>query len=129
MDDLSTLQISANESTRPAARNRILSARFSEEEYAALEKRAWAEGTTLGDWVRDGLLGELKESNSEPIQTHIFTELVAIELVIVNALEPLLRGEKLTQEQTARIFREVQATKAVRAEQILKKRMTPAKEA
>jgi hypothetical protein len=56
------------------------------------------------------------------MQNHIFTELVAIELVVMNALEPLLRGEKLSPEQTAQIFREVQATKASRARQILMKR-------
>jgi hypothetical protein len=41
---------------------------------------------------------------------------------MMNALEPLLRGEKLSREQVAGIFREVQATKAVRAQELLVKR-------
>ena len=59
------------------------------------------------------------------MQTHIFTEVVAIELAIMNALEPLLRGERLSPEEAAQIFREVQATKAARAQQILLKRSQP----
>lgn len=56
------------------------------------------------------------------MQTHIFTELVAIQMLTMNALEPLLRGETLSREQTAQLFREVQATKAARAQQVLLKR-------
>ena len=35
------------------------------------------------------------------------------------------RGEKLSREQTAQLFREVQATKAARAQQLLLKRTQP----
>jgi hypothetical protein len=118
---------SSKGSTRPIARNRILSARFSEEEYAELERRAWTTGVTLGDWTRERLLEALQTVDPQAVQTHIFTELVAIQMLMMHALEPLLRGEKLSHEQTERIFREVQATKAARAQQLLLKR-TQAKE-
>lgn len=117
--------ISTNGSTRPVARNRILSARFSECEYADLEKRAWANGLTLGDWARETLLDALQTVDPQAVQTHIFTELVAIQMLMMNALEPLLRGEKLSREQSTQLFREVQATKAARAQQLLFKRTQP----
>lgn len=107
---------------RRAARNRILSARLSEEEYAGLERRAWEHGMTVGDWARGVLLDHFRNSGPTATSTHIFTELVAIQLVMMNAFEPMLRGEKLTREQIAGIFREVQATKATRAQEILLKR-------
>ena len=107
---------------RRAARNRILSARLSEEEYAGLEKRAWEHGMTVGDWSRGVLLEHFQNAGPSATPTHIFTELVAIQLVMMNAFEPILRGEKLTREQIAGIFREVQATKATRAQEILLKR-------
>ena len=116
-------QLSSNNgSTRPVARNRILSARFSEAEYAGLERRAWTKGMTLGDWVREALLEELRDAGPPATQTHIFTELVAIQLLVMNVLEPLLGGEKLSREQAAGIFREVQATKTARAQELLVKR-------
>ena len=47
-------------SKRPLARNRILSARFMDSEYAALENFAWSKGMTLADWVRGVLLHSLE---------------------------------------------------------------------
>lgn len=122
MENSTAPHISTNGSTRPVARNRILSARFSEGEYAELEKRAWANGITLGDWAREALLAALQTADPQVVQTHIFTELVAIQMLMMNALEPLLRGEKLSRDQTAQLFREVQATKAARAQHLLLKR-------
>lgn len=125
MENSTALHTSSSGSTRPIARNRILSARFSEDEYAELEKRAWTTGVTLGDWTRERLLEALQTVDPQAVQAHIFTELVAIQMLMMNALEPLLRGEKLSHEQTERIFREVQATKAARAQQLLLKRTQP----
>ena len=53
---------------------------------------------------------------------HIFTELVGIQMLLTNTLEPLLRGEKLAQEQLAVLFRQVQPTKATQAQELLAKR-------
>jgi hypothetical protein len=54
-----------NGSKRPLARNRILSARFTDSEYVALESVAWSKGKTLADWVREVLLHGL-EGASQP---------------------------------------------------------------
>lgn len=122
MENSTALHTSSNGSTRPVARNRILSARFSEVEYAELERRAWTTGVTLGDWTREKLLDSIQTVDPQAVQAHIFTELVAIQMLMMSTLEPLLRGEKLSHEQTEKIFREVQATKATRAQQLLLKR-------
>lgn len=113
------------ENGKPASKSKILGVRISEAEYATLERRAWQSGKTVVDWAREVLLRNWHGSSPAEMQTHIFTEVVAIELAIMNALEPLLRGEKLSHEETAQIFREVQATKAARAQQILLKRAQP----
>jgi hypothetical protein len=46
---------------------------------------------------------------------HLFTEFVGIQMLPMNALEPLLCGEKMTQEQLAALYRRVQTSKAARA--------------
>jgi hypothetical protein len=62
-----------NGSKRPLARNRILSARFTESEYVALESFAWSKGTTLADWVRDVLLHSLEGASQPQMDMHIRT--------------------------------------------------------
>jgi len=111
-----------NGSKRPLARNRILSARFTEREYVALESFAWSKGTTVADWVRDVLLHSLEGSGQAQMEMHIFTELVGIQMLLMNTLEPLLRGDKIVPEQLAILFRQVQTTKAAKAQELLAKR-------
>jgi hypothetical protein len=56
------------------------------------------------------------------MEMHIFTELVGIQMLLMNTLEPLLRGDKIAQEQLTILFRQVQTTKATRAQELLAKR-------
>ena len=114
--------IASKGQSKPATRTKILGIRVSDSEFAALEQRAWTMGKTVTDLAREILLNEIQGISPQATQTHIFTELVAVELALMNGLEPLLRGEKLSREQANQIFREVQATKATRAQEILFKR-------
>ncbi len=61
-------------------------------------------------------------ANRNEIEMHIFTELVGLQMLLMDTLEPLLRGDKMTQEQVAILFRKVQATKAAKAQELLAKR-------
>ncbi len=75
------------------------------------------------EWARDVLLlAELGGSGAAAMEMHIFTELVGIQMLLMNALEPLLRGDKMTQEQLAVLFRRIQTTKAAQAQELLAKR-------
>ena len=56
------------------------------------------------------------------MEMHIFTELVGIQILLMNALDPLLRGEKMAQEGLAALYRRVQTTKAAQAQELLAKR-------
>jgi hypothetical protein len=122
MAELFKLRQTANGSERPAARTRILSARFTESEYAALESYAWSKGMTLGDWAHEALLQEAHGRGTGPMEMHIFTELVGVQMLLMSTLEPLLRGDRLAQDQLSAVFRQVQTTKAARAQELLAKR-------
>ena len=108
---LDSNSIERNGQSKPATRTRTLGIRVSESEFAALEQRSWKAGKTVTDLAREILLAEVQGASPRATQMHIFTELVAVELALMNSLEPLLRGEKLSREQANQIFREVQATK------------------
>jgi hypothetical protein len=107
---------------RPAVRNRQIGVRLTQGEYADLEQIAWKCGKTIGDWTRDVLLcAETTDKNSE-MEMHIFTELVGLQMLLMGTLEPLLRGENIAAENINVLFRQVQTTKAAKAQELLAKR-------
>lgn len=104
------------------ARTQSIATRFTRAEENALLKKAEASGQNLREWARHTLLrGDGVGSNSD-MEMHIFTELVGIQMLLMNTLEPLLRGEKVAQDQLATLFRQVQTTKAAKAQELLAKR-------
>ncbi len=117
----SLMPLAENQQVREK-RSQNLSTKLTEAEAKSIEEAALRAGKSPSEWAREVLLRGVHGTNPGTLQMHIFTELVAIELAVMNALEPLLRGEKLSREQTAQIFREIQATKAARAIEILIKR-------
>ena len=104
------------------ARSRSIGTKLTPEEERQILAAAEAGGKAPSEWVRDLLLRGAVASNRDEMEMHIFTELVGIQMLLMNTLEPLLRGEKLDQEQLAIIFRRVQTTKAAQARELLAKR-------
>ncbi len=112
-----------NGARRPLARTRTVSARVTEDEYADLQSHAWATGRTVGDWVRHSLLPQLETGWSYHLEQYVFTELVGVQLLLMNTLGPLLRGERMTPEQIDSVLRQVQSAKGRKAQELLNKRL------
>jgi len=104
------------------SRTQSVATRFTRAEERALLKKAEASGQNLREWAREVLLRNAREGSQSEMEMHIFTELVGIQMLLMNTLEPLLRGEKLSQDQLAILFRRVQTTKAAQAQELLSKR-------
>ena len=83
---------------------------------------AEAQGKVPSEWARDLLLRGAVADNRGQLEMHIFTELVGIQMLLMNTLEPILRGEKLEHDHIAILFRHVQTTKAVKAQELLARR-------
>ena len=103
-------------------RTRSVATRFTPAEEKALLKAAEASGKNLREWAREVLLGSTNLANQPEMPMHIFTELVAIQMLLMNALEPLLRGDRIQTEQIKLLFRQVQTTKAAQAQELLEMR-------
>ena len=43
-------------------------------------------------------------------------------MLLMNTLEPLLRGDKIAQDQISILFRQVQTTKAAKAQELIARR-------
>ena len=99
-----------------------LSTKLTTDEARALEEAASRAGKTPSEWAREMLLRPEAVGKSTEMEMHIFTELVGIQMLLMSTLEPILRGETLTQDQVAMVFRNVQTSKTGRAREILAKR-------
>jgi hypothetical protein len=104
------------------SRTQSVATRFTRAEERALLKKAEASGQNLREWARELLLRSAEESCHAEMEMHIFTELVGIQMLLMNTLEPLLRGDKISQDQLTVIFRKVQTTKAAQAQELLARR-------
>ena len=104
------------------ARSRSIGTKLTPDEEHQILVAAEADGKVPSEWARDLLLRGALASNRGEMEMHLFTELVGIQMLLMNALDPLLRGEKMTQEQLAALYRRVQTTKATQAQELLAKR-------
>jgi|GEM_PF-909333 len=107
---------------RRIPRTRTIGVRVTEPEYLALQTDAWKTGKTVADWARDQILGRPALHGSGSLDEHVFTELIGVQLLLMNALGPLLRGERLSQEQLETLWKQVQTTKGRKAQELLVKR-------
>ena len=103
-------------------RTQSIATRFTRSEEQALQRRAEANSQNLREWARDVLLRVAVNESRAEMEMHIFTELVGIQMLLMNALDPLLRGERMAQEELAALYRRVQTTKAAQAQELLVKR-------
>lgn len=104
------------------ARSQSIGTKLTPDEERQILVAAEADGKAPSEWARDLLLRGAVVSNRGEMEMHLFTELVGIQMLLMNALDPLLRGEKMTQEQLAALYRRIQTTKAAQAQELLAKR-------
>ncbi len=103
-------------------RTQNLSTKLTEEEERRLEAAASAAGKTLSEWAREVLLEAAPSSAKAAAVNVLLTEVVGLQLLLMNALAPLARGEQIGSEQYQAILKSVQATKGRAAQELLAKR-------
>lgn len=116
-------KVTKSSNKRPV-RTRTVSTRVTEAEFVALQGQAWSTGKTVCDWARECIAQQLGKGSRKNLEAHLFTELVGIQLLLMNTLGPLLRGERMAAEELAAVFREVQVRKAGKAQELLNKRLS-----
>jgi len=122
MSDPGVLQLPAAR-TR-ARRTETISTKLTPDEQRELEQASLAAGKKMGEWVRDVLLRSARRNQSAAGEDAILlTEIVGIQLFLMNVLSPLTRGEQLSEEQYETIVRAVQASKANAARELFARRL------
>jgi len=106
-----------------ASRTQNLSTKLTQEEEAELQKASAREGKTLSEWARDVLLTSVRQPRSVTPDPVLLTEIVGVQLFLMNVLSPLSRGEHLSPEQYQNIIKSVQAAKSRTTQELLVKRL------
>lgn len=100
-------------------RSQNLSTKLTGSEAKAIEDAASRTGKTPSEWAREVLL---RESKSEPPVFDLICEVVGVQLLLMNVLAPVARGERISAEQFQSIVRSVQTTKVKAAQEMLARR-------
>jgi hypothetical protein len=102
-------------------RTQNLSTKLTLSEEAELLRASASEGKTLSEWAREVLLDSARRTTGQ--DPTLLTEIVGIQLFLMNVLSPLTRGEQLSPEQYQNIIKGVQANKSRTAHQLLVRRL------
>jgi hypothetical protein len=100
-------------------RNRSLNTKLTATEAAAVDAAAGTERKAVGEWLRDLVLRELGRGTSQLQSLAAIGEIAGLRLLLINTLEPLLRGDKMTADQFKEMLRYVKANKRKAAEDTL----------
>jgi hypothetical protein len=108
--------------SRSIVRTMTVGGKFTVSEYEVFSKMAAEKGQLLGEWAREVLLREIKENNRE---FDLVCEVVGLQLLLMNVLAPIARGERITPEQFQGIVKSVQTAKVKAAAEMLSRRHQP----
>lgn len=109
----------ANGRRRSIVRTVTVGGKFTEAEAKALAKRAADREQLLGEWAREALLAAGRGQQREAENIALFSEVQALRLLLINTLEPLLRGDKMTTQQFKEMLRYVKTNKRKAAVDLL----------
>ncbi len=102
-----------------AARSQSIGTKLTLDEEGEVLATAESLGKAPSEWAREVMLLAARHTMTPEENSALFTEVQAIRLLLINTLEPLLRGEKLTSEQFKALLRYVRNNKRKAADEIL----------
>ncbi len=103
----------------PTPRTKSISTKVTEEEYAQFEALAGAQ--TISEWAREMLLRAAKPS---PAEQTIVAELLALRMILLNALFNIANRESLTNQEMQDIINRADECKLAKALERLAKPTT-----
>ncbi len=100
------------------ARSQSIGTKLTQQEEKEILGAAESQGKAPSEWAREVLLDAARgQRHSDGVA--LFAEVQALRLLLINALEPLLRGDKMTAEQFKELLRYVKTNKRKAAADML----------
>jgi hypothetical protein len=100
-------------------RNMTLNTKLTEREFAEVERFCELRSVAFSEWVREVVLREVRGTGEDIRTLPLVGEITGLRLLLINTLEPLLRGEKMTPEQFKEMLRYVKTNKRKAAADML----------
>jgi hypothetical protein len=97
-------------------RNITLNTKLNRNEYSEVERHCKLLGLDYGEWLRSLIMREVRDNSRNATDLALMGEVTSLRLLLINTLEPLLRGEQMTSEQFKEMLRYVKANKRKAAE-------------
>ncbi len=101
-----------------AGRRSVVSTKVTKTEQEQLEAVAKGEGKVLSEWAREVLLEQARGGAN---CAAVFTEVVALRMLLNSILRPVAFGERMTPEAYAQVLAEVRTGKHEAAQDMLSK--------
>jgi hypothetical protein len=104
-----------------SSRTYVASAKVTKAEQRELEMAAQMTGKALSEWAREVLLREARGSRADAL----FTEVVAMRMMLNKLLRPLTCGEAITPDDFTTCMATIRTTKQKVAQEIMQQYLTP----
>jgi hypothetical protein len=115
----SEMQLGARRVRGREKRNITLNTKLNRNEYSEVERHCNSLGLDYGEWLRSLIMREVRDNSRNATDLALMGEVTSLRLLLINALDPLLRGERMTSEQFKEMLRYVKANKRKAAEDTL----------
>jgi hypothetical protein len=122
MPTLGDFQQTARKLRGRVRRVATLSTKLTPQEMELMATASENDGRALGEWAREVLLGECRREHAD---FDLICEVVGLQLLLMNVLAPMARGERITAEQFQGIVKSVQTAKVKAAGEMLSRRHQP----
>ena len=96
-------------------RSRTCGTRLSTDEEKELIQAADREGKNVSEWVREVLLREARRDKDDAL----FTELIAMRVLLNNVLRPVALGQKMTSDHFNEMLANVRSEKRKAAQEVM----------
>lgn len=121
-EDTMTLQTQRNVAfgavPKIPARTQTASTKLTEKEFSELEDVAVGRGISPGEWIREVLMREVRRASGRESSQVILTEIVGVQLLLMNVLKSIACGDSMTAAGFDKIVQEVHRAKREIAQRI-----------
>jgi hypothetical protein len=100
-----------------------VSTKLTAKEFDSIVEASQNSGKAIGEWAREALLREANGAPGRLSHEDVMTQLVGVELLLMNALAPLVRGETMSADWYSNLLKQVRESKQEAAKVVMTKRL------
>ena len=100
-----------------------VSTKLTSEEFDSIVQASQSSGKAIGEWAREVLLREASAVIGKVSNEDLMTELVGVELLLMNALAPIIYGDKMSAEWYRNLLDQVRESKHEATKTVIARRL------